>query len=128
MAIRHIIAKNNPLLSNSANRRLGIVLQYGQMALNILINLIYTPVMLRLLGDAEYGIYNLAGSVISYLSLLSLGFGASYIRYYTKYKSQRDENGVKSLNALYLLVFSFIGIISLIAGLLISGNVSVFFN
>ena len=116
------------MINSSTNRRLGIILQYIQMALNIIINLIYTPMMLRILGDAEYGIYNLASSVISYLSLLSLGFGASYIRFYSKYKAENDEKGVKSLNGLYIIVFSVIGLIALIAGLFISCNVSVFFN
>lgn len=116
------------MINSSTNRRLGIILQYIQMALNIIINLIYTPMMLRILGDAEYGIYNLASSVISYLSLLSLGFGASYIRFYSKYKAENNEKGVKSLNGLYIIVFSVIGLIALTAGLFISCNVSVFFN
>ena len=84
--------------------------------------------MLRILGDAEYGIYSLATSIISYLSLLSLGFGASYMRFYSKYKSKNDEKGVRSLNGLYMIVFSVIGLIALVAGLFISCNVSVFFN
>lgn len=84
--------------------------------------------MLRILGDAEYGIYNLASSIISYLSLLSLGFGAGYIRFYSRYKAQNDVQGIKTLNGLYLLVFSFIGIIALGAGLLMAFNVSIFFN
>ena len=52
--------------------KLGIVLQYMQMGLSILISLIYTPIMLNILGQTEYGIYNLASSIISYLSLLFL--------------------------------------------------------
>ena len=109
-------------------RSFGVILQYTQMALQIVINLIYTPVMLRILGDSEYGIYNLASSIIAYLNLLSLGFGASYIRFYSRYKADNDEEGVKKLNGLYLLVFLAIGVISLIAGLIIANNVGIFFN
>ena len=108
--------------------KFGIILQYLQMGLNILISLIYTPIMIKILGQSEYGIYNLSSSIISYLSLLSLGFGASYIRYYSKYKKDNDEEGVKKLNALYLLVFAIMGAIAFIAGVILSSNVHIFFN
>ena len=77
-------------MNSSVEKKLGVILQYSQMGLNILISFIYTPVMLRILGQSEYGIYNLSNSIISYLSLLSLGFGASYIRFYSRYKKDND--------------------------------------
>lgn len=116
------------MANNTTNRRLGIVLQYGQMALNIIINLIYTPIMLRILGDSEYGIYSISASVISYLSLLSLGFGAGYIRFYSRYAHVEDTQGIRRLNGLYLIVFSLMGSVALAAGVILSRNVSIFFN
>ena len=108
--------------------KFGIVLQYLQMGLNIIINLVYTPIMIRILGNSEYGIYQLVSSIISYLNLLSLGFGASYIRFYSRYKAVNDEEGVKKLNGLFLIVFTIMGIVAVIAGLFISFNVEMFFN
>ena len=84
--------------------------------------------MLRILGDNEFGIYNLSNSIISYLSLLSLGLGASYIRFYSIYKKNQDEEKIKHLNGMYLAVFMVIGVIALMAGLVLSQNVSIFFN
>ena len=84
--------------------------------------------MLRILGDSGYGIFSLASSIIAYLNLLSLGFGASYIRFYSKYKQSRDEEGVKKLNGLYMMVFSVIGVVALLFGLLFAFNVGIFFN
>lgn len=107
--------------------KIGALLQYIQMGLSIVISFLYTPLMLRILGQAEYGLYNLASSIISYLSLLSLGFGASYIRYHTIYKKQFPER-LKNLNGLYLFVFTAVGVIVLIAGVFLSFNVSLFFN
>ena len=52
----------------------GVVLSYLSSAITILIQLIYMPVMIRLLGKSEYGLYSLVSSVVSYLSLFSLGF------------------------------------------------------
>ena len=54
-------------------RKAGVILSYAGEIVKILVNLIYTPIMLRLLGQSEYGLYQLVYSVVSYLSLLSLG-------------------------------------------------------
>lgn len=105
----------------------GAILQYVQMALSILIGIIYTPIMLRMLGQSEYGLYNISSSIISYLSLLSLGFGASYVRFYTIRKKE-DVNRLKYLNGLYLFVFSLIGLIAIVAGFIIAFNVNIFLN
>ena len=61
--------------------KIGAVLSYLQIGLSVVISLIYTPVMLRLLGQSEYGLYSTVSSTIAMLSILSLGFNSSYIRY-----------------------------------------------
>jgi len=115
-------------MDSNLQKKLGIILQYAQMGLSILISFIYTPIMLSVLGQSEYGIYNLSSSIISYLSLLSLGFGASYIRFYSRYKTSDDSIEIKRLNGLFLITFSFIGIVAFGCGLILSNNVSIFFN
>ncbi len=106
----------------------GAVLSYAQMALGLLIGLLYTPIMIRLLGQSEYGLYNTVSSTISMLSLLSLGFGSGYIRYYALYKKEKDEESIYKLNGLFLLIFLVIGVVSLGVGLLISENLSWVFD
>lgn len=60
--------------------KVGIVLNYVNMILGNLIPIFYTPVMLTLLGQSEYGLYKLASSVTSYLSLISMGLGSAITR------------------------------------------------
>lgn len=108
--------------------KLGVVLSYVQVVLNGLISIIYTPVMLRLLGQSEYGVYTLASSMISYLGLLNFGLSSSYIRYYSKYKSKNDQKGLAHLNGVFLFVYSILAIIAFVCGLIISLNVNVFFG
>lgn len=119
---------NRIIMNASLQKKIGVILQYSQMALSILISFIYTPTMLRILGQAEYGLYSLSSSIISYLSLLSLGFGTSYIRFYSRYKKDDDDIHIKKLNGLFLIVFLTMGTIAMTAGLSLSGNVGVFFN
>ena len=106
----------------------GVVLSYFSEALNILIGLVYTPIMLRLLGQSEYGLYQLASSVISYLSLLSLGFGSSYVRYYSRYKVQNDDRAIAKLNGMFMTIFIVIGVICVLAGSVLVLNVNNMFK
>ena len=45
--------------------KIGVVLSYVSMAASTVISIVYTPVMLRLLGQSEYGLYSLSSSVVS---------------------------------------------------------------
>lgn len=100
----------------------GVVLSYGSMILGFIIQIFYTPIMLRLLGQSEYGLYNLVSSVVSYLGLLSFGFGSAYMRYYSRYKVKEDQDNIAKLNGMFLIVFSIIGIIAIIAGSIFVAN------
>src|SRR5690554_2622479 len=100
----------------------GAILTYISMGLGFLISIIYTPVMLRLLGQSEYGLYNLAASVVAYLGILNFGFGSTYIRYYSRYKIKEDKEKISVLNAMFLSVFIIMGIIIIAAGVVLVLN------
>lgn len=104
-------------------RKAGVILSYAGEVVKILVNLIYTPIMLRLLGQSEYGLYQLVYSVVSYLSLLSLGFGSSYLRFYSRYKAQKDEDGVAKLNGMFMIIFCSISVICILCGIVMIGNI-----
>ena len=116
-------------MSKSTNQiKAGAILSYIQMALSIIIGLIYTPVMIRLLGKSEYGLYNTVSSTISMLSILSLGFNSGYIRYYAKYKKNDDQESINKLNGLFIIIFSIIGVVALLCGLFLTFNLNLVFD
>lgn len=104
-------------------RKVGVMLSYAGEVVKILVNLIYTPIMLRLLGQSEYGLYQLVYSVVSYLNLLSLGFGSSYFRFYSRCKAKRDEEGIAKLNGMFVVIFGSISIICILCGIVMIGNI-----
>ena len=108
--------------------KVGSILSYVQMGLSIVVGLAYTPIMIRLLGQSEYGLYNTVSSTISMLSLLSLGFNSSYIRYFSKYKAENDEISIQKLNGLFLIIFGIIGLVALLCGAFLSFNLNLVFD
>lgn len=108
--------------------KIGAVLSYIQIIISIVVNLAYTPIMLKYLGKSEYGLYNTVASTISFLSILSLGFGSAYIRYYSKYKKNDDALSISRLNGLMTIIFSVIGFVGFICGLFLSFNLHIVFN
>jgi len=108
--------------------KLGSILSYAQMGLGVIIGLLYTPVMIRLLGSSEYGLYNTVSSTISMMSVLNLGFNASYIRFYAKYKKDENQGAIYRLNGLFLSIYLVIAVIVLLCGLFLSNNLTFVFD
>lgn len=103
-------------------KKAGVLLSYGQIAVTMLSNLLYTPVMLRMLGQSEYGVYSLSSSVIGYFALLYTGMSSTYLRYYSSYRAKEDEDSIASLNGLFLVLFSGMGLFALVLGLVMFCN------
>ncbi len=109
-------------------KKAGIILSYISELIKILTTLLYTPVMLRLLGQNEYGLYQLVNSVVSYLGLLSLGFTASYVRYYSGFKVNGKREDIFRLNGMFMIVFLIIAVVALICGGVMVSNIKVIFS
>jgi len=106
----------------------GAILSYISMGLGYIISILYTPIMLRLLGRSEYGLYNLVVSVVSYLGLLSFGFGSAYMRYYSRYKVKGEEHNVARLNGMFIIVFTVIGFVAIVTGSILVFYVDIVFG
>lgn len=93
----------------NANKQLkmGAMLSYISIGINILAGLIYTPWMIEQIGKSDYGTYTLANSLIT-LFLVDFGLGAATSRYLSKYlaEGRRDlANGFLGMvYKLYLIV------------------------
>ena len=61
--------------------KFGALLSYVVIVLNMVIGVLYTPILTSKLGQSEYGLYSLVTTVISYLTILDFGFGNAIIIY-----------------------------------------------
>lgn len=108
--------------------RAGVVMTYLNIGLGSLIPFLYTPIMLRLLGQSEYGLYSLANSVVGYLSLLSFGLGSTIVRYVAKYRAEGKKEQEEKVIGLFIIMYSALAILVLAAGWIISCNVEPIFH
>lgn len=109
-------------------RRWGAILSYVNIIATVLVGLFYTPIMLRMLGQSEYGLYSLIGSVVGYLSVLDMGLGNTIVRYTAKNRVDGTPEKEAELNGLFLQVYSVIGIITFIIGAILYANIDLLFG
>ena len=115
-------------MSNSNERKRGAILSYLSIILSTVIQLVYTPLLIRMLGQSEYGLYSLVSSVIGYLTVLDLGFGNAIVVFTAKYRANKQYEKEKKLHGMFLVIFCIIGLIAGLLGLLLYFNVPLLFG
>lgn len=108
--------------------KIGALLSYVNIIANVVIGLVYTPIMLRLLGQSEFGLYSLIGSVMAYLSILDMGLGNTIVRYTAKNRATGNKRLEAELNGLFLFIYSVIGILTVIIGSILYFNIDNMFG
>ncbi len=108
--------------------KLGAILSYAVIALNMIVGIAYTPVLIRMLGQSEYGLYSLVHSIITYLTVLDLGFGNAIVLYTAKYRAKNQKQQEYKLYGMFVIIYTIIGIVAAIIGIIMYLNVHTFFG
>lgn len=102
--------------------KMGIVLSYINVVIGNLVPLFYTPLMLSMLGQEEYGLYKLASSISSYMSLLAFGMGGAVTRYLIKANSEGGKDAEENMMGMFHIIFQIIAGITLLVGGVVTYN------
>lgn len=108
--------------------KIGSIITYINLMISTIIPLLYTPIMLRILGQEEYGLYSLSNSVIGYLTLLSFGFGNAIIRFISKFRVENDHEKIEGVTGLILSIYAIIAVIVCIIGFGLTKGTGLFFG
>ena len=108
--------------------KLGMILSYLNLGIGNLIPFFYTPLMLELLGQNEYGLYKIASSTTSYLSLMAFGIGSAVSRFIIKARTQKGKEAEEQMFGLFNLLYQIVALLSLIVGIVIVWNLDVFYG
>ena len=108
--------------------RIGTILNYINMGLGAIVPLLYTPVMLRILGQEEYGLYKLSGTITGYLGLLALGIGGSIVRYLIKARTEGGHEEEERVFSLFIVLYRIIAAVLLVAGIVLTFNIDTWYG
>ena len=114
-----MVEKRNELKS-------GVILTYINLLTSNIVSILYTPFILRTLGQGEYGVYTLVWTIVNYLTVLDLGLSNAIIRYASKYKAEKQKEKEASLYGNFLIIYLVIGLVAIVACTVIKANFSGF--
>lgn len=102
--------------AGSKRRRIGIVLSYAYTISQVIVNLLYVPILLRGIGASEYGLYQIIGSVMAYILLMNSTFSGGVTRFYCKYFAEGDLRMMETTLAISRRIYNYAGIVSVGVG------------
>lgn len=114
-------------MEEGKQRKIGAILSYLSIIISTIVQLIYTPFLIRKLGQSEYGLYSLVASIIGYLTLFDLGFGNAIVVYTSKYVATNQKEKAEKLQGMFKIIFYILGVFITIGGIVLYFNVDNFF-
>lgn len=96
-------------MEKSVKKQIGVgaVLSYIAIALNIIAGLVFTPIIIRYIGQSDYAIYTLANSLMALLTI-DFGLSSAVTKFVAQYRIEGDEGKVNSFLStifrLYLII------------------------
>ena len=103
---------------------IGTIISYVNIIIQVIINLVYIPLLLKYLGKETYGIYQYFLVIISYMSILEGGLSNSIIRFYSEYTQQKKLTKAANLIAMAIRIYFIICVILFIIGIFIYLNLN----
>lgn len=109
-------------------RRVGAIVSYIYSIVQVMVNLIYVPLLLSGIGQREYGLYQTIGSIVAYLSIINATFSAGATRFYSKFYVLGDEEGMANTLGILRRIYRFAYIVVFGATIVLIGIFSLVFQ
>lgn len=102
-----------------SKRTLGIVLSYALIVIDIVVGVLFVPILLKSLGDEEYGLYKLLSSTAAYLAVLDFGIGGTITRYVVKFRTENDETKTQNFLAMGFIIYFILSALVMVLAIVI---------
>lgn len=111
-----------------SERKIGVFLSYLNIILQAIIGFLYVPILLKYMGQSEYGLYQLMGSLIAYFSVMDFGLTSATIRGYIEYKTKNELKKIENFLAMTQRLYMIICILALLIGIITYNYLDEIFN
>ena len=99
-------------------RKAGVALGYVYIVAQTLVTLGYTPLLLKGVGQSEYGLYQIAGSIAAYMTIIESMLTSSALRFFCAAKAEGDRGGMESVLGLARMLFRRTALVMVVLGFL----------
>ncbi len=106
----------------------GALLSYFTIFLSNVIGLLLTPFVIRNLGNSEYGLYQLIGAFVGYISIIDFGLNNSVVRFVSKYRAENDKKSEENFLAIIMCIYGVIALVILVIGIILYINLDNIFS
>lgn len=110
-------------MSSTREIKIGGIISYITIAFSVISGLLYTPWMISVIGQSDFGLFTLATSLVTLVSI-DLGLSAAVTRFVSKYKAEKDEAAIANFLAIIYKIFIALSLLLLVLLFLVFINVN----
>lgn len=103
--------------NKSQQIKIGAIISYFAIFVSTVSALLYTPWMKNMIGDANYGLYTLVGSLIT-IFLMDFGLSSAVTRFISKFRAENDDIAIRDVLGcvfkLYIIIDLIIAVILIV--------------
>lgn len=103
----------------SRERRNGILLSYGSIAIRNVAALLLIPFIINHLGVSDYGIYSLVSALAGYLIVLEFGLANTTIRFLSVYQANNEKAKESEFISSIVVIYGALALCVVVIGLII---------
>lgn len=97
----------------------GTILSYITVLLHTLTGIVLTGIIIRLLGNSQYGLYSIVSGLSSNMSILSLGLGTAVVRYVSECRLTQNKDKERQIVGTVCMIFTMLGLIAILVSAII---------
>lgn len=103
-------------------------MSYLIILLNCFVAILITPCMVKMLGQSQYGLYQLIDGLVGYMIIFDFGLNNTIIRYVAQYRQQKDNKGQSNLLGMIIVIYLVISVLTIIISTILYFNLNKIFG
>jgi O-antigen/teichoic acid export membrane protein len=107
---------------------LNVTARWVTIVVEMALGFLMLPFNTRHLGAADYGLWMLSASIVSYFPIMNLGYAASIDRFVAQYRARRDASAINEIASTLFVLFATVGLVAMVVVTLIGLNIGTLFN
>ena len=103
-------------MNKKQNLKLGAIISYLWVVVHVGVNFLFAPILIKYLGQNEYGLYQVIASFLAYINVLETSVSAGVLRFYCNVKVKNNSREVENVLAICRRIYRYLSACILIVG------------